>query len=171
MDVVADLMRVMVSGDNLTALGKSLGIDKDRAQSLLRVSLPLVVGSMATTASKPGGAEMLTKMLAQAGGSNPMDNPGGFLSNPMAAGGSAMASSIFGSQLDTMQNVIAQKSGFPPGVVAKVMAIAVPMVIGYFGKQNITPAGLPKFLGDQSKMAMKTSPEAATLFKDLMAIK
>jgi len=85
-----------------------------------------------------------------------------------------MASSLFGTQTDTLQNVIAQKSGVPPAVISKVIAIAVPMVAGYAGKmfieQKMNPAGLASLLGIQSKMAMQASPEAATLFKILMAI-
>ena len=168
MDIVGDLMKVAVSGDNLTALSKSMGIaDKAKAQSILRVSLPLVVGTMATAAAKPGGAEMLSKLATQAGSTNPIDNLGGFLSSPMTAGGSAMVSALFGSQLDTVQNVIAQKSGLPPAVIGKVMGVAVPMVVSYIGKQNISPAGLAQ----QSKMAFQASPEADALFKNLMAIK
>lgn len=72
-----------------------------------------------------------------------------------------MVSSLFGSQMDTVQNVIAQKSGVPPVVISKVMAIAAPMVIGYVGKMKMDPAAL----ANQSKMAMQASPEAATLFK------
>jgi hypothetical protein len=175
MDVVGDLMRVAVSGNNPIALGKAVGVDKDKAQTLIRVSLPLVLGSMATTAAKPGGTEMVAKMLTQAGASNPIDNLGGFLSNPAAAGGSTMVSSLFGTQTETLQNVIAQKSGVPPAVISKVMAIAAPMVAGYVGKmfieQKMNPAGLASLLGIQSKMAMQASPEAASLFKELMAIK
>mgnify|MGYP001058506092 CR=1 FL=1 len=168
MDIVGDLMRVAVSGDNLTALSKSMGIaDKAKAQSILRVSLPVVVGTMATAAAKPGGAEMIAKLATQAGSANPIDNLGGFLSSPTTAGGSAMVSALFGSQMDTIQNVIAQKSGLPPAVIGKVMGVAVPMVVGYIGKQNISPAGLAQ----QSKMAFQASPEADALFKNLMAIK
>ncbi len=110
---------------------------------------------------------MLSKLATQAGSTNPIDNLGGFLSSPTTAGGSAMVSALFGSQLDTIQNVIAQKSGLPPAVIGKVMGVAVPMVVDYMGKQNISPAGLAQ----QSKMAFQASPEADTLFKNLMAIK
>lgn len=168
MDIVGDLMKVAVSGDNLTALSKSMGIaDKAKAQSILRVSLPLVVGTMATAAARPGGAEMLSKLASQAGSTNPIDNLGGFLSSSTTTGGSVMVSALFGSQLDTVQNVIAQKSGLPPAVIGKVMGVAVPMVVSYIATQNISPAGLAQ----QSKMAFQASPEADTLFKNLMAIK
>ncbi len=79
---------------------------------------------MATTAAKPGGAEMLAKLATQAESANPIDNLGGFLSSPTTAGGSAMVSALFGTQLDTIQNVIAQKSGLPPAIIGKVMAVS-----------------------------------------------
>ena len=169
MDIVGDLMKVAVSGDNLTALSKSMGIaDKAKAQSILRVSLPVVLGTMATAAAKPGGAEMLSKLATQAGSTNPIDNLGGFLSSPTTAGGSAMVSALFGSQLDTIQNVIAQKSGLPPATIGKVMGVDCSYGSrADMGKQNISPAGLAQ----QSKMAFQASPEADTLFKNLMAIK
>jgi len=41
---------------------------------------------------------MLTKMLSQAGGSNPIDNLNGSPGNPAAAGRSGMVSALSGSQ-------------------------------------------------------------------------
>lgn len=110
---------------------------------------------------------MLTKMLAQGAGSNPLDNLGGFLSNPAAAGGSAMVSTLFGTQMGAIQTAIAQKTGLPPEIVSKLMAVAVPIVMGYVGKmfvgQKMDAAGLTSLLGDQSRMAMAASPDAAAL--------
>jgi hypothetical protein len=90
MDIVADLMKQVATGDNLSMISKSVGGDGKAVQSALSMGLPMIMGSMANTASKPGGADVLTKMLAQAGGSNSMDNMSGFLGNPAAAGGSGM---------------------------------------------------------------------------------
>lgn len=172
MDIVADLMKQAASGDNLSLISKAVGGDSSKVQSALGMGLPMIVGSMANTASKPGGADMLTTMLAQAGGSNPVDNLGGFLANPAAAGGSAMAGSLFGGQMGAVQNAIAQKTGLPPAVVGKVLEIATPMVMGYvaksFGQQKADAAGLTSFLGDQSKMALAGSPDAAALAQQLM---
>jgi len=135
------------------------------------MGLPMIMGSMANTASKPGGAEMLTKMLSQAGSSNPMDNLGGLLSNPAAAGGSGMVNSLFGSQMGTIQNAISQKTGLPPAAVGKVMEIATPMVMGYVGKmfvsQKMDTKSLTGLLGDQSKLALQASPDAAAMAQQL----
>jgi hypothetical protein len=133
----------------------------------------MVLGSMATTALQPGGADVLTKMLAQAGGSNPLDNMSGFLGNPAAAGGSAMMNSLFGGQMGAVQTAISQKTGLPPAAVGKVLEIAAPMVMGYVGKmvvqQKMDAAGITSLLGDQSKTALAGSPDAAALAQQLLA--
>lgn len=172
MDIVGDLMKQVATGDNLAMISKSVGGDGKAVQSALGMGLPMIMGSMANTASKPGGSETLTKMLAQGAASNPMDNLGGFLGNPAAAGGSGMVSTLFGSQMGTIQNAISQKTGLPPMAVGKVMEIAVPMVVGYVGKmfvsQKMDTKSLTTLLGDQSKMAMQASPDAAAMAKQLM---
>ncbi len=171
MDIVADLMKQVATGDNLSMISKSVGGEGKAVQSALGMGLPMIMGSMANTASKPGGADTLTKMLAQAGGSNPLDNMSGFLGNPAAAGGSGMVSTLFGSQMGTIQNAIAQKTGLPPAAVGKVLEIAAPMVMGYvckmFVQQKMDTKSLTGLLGDQSKVALQASPDAAAMAKEL----
>jgi len=83
-----------------------------------------------------------------------------------------MLNSLLGSQLTPIQNAISQKTGLPPAVVGKVLAIAAPMVMGYVGKmftqQKMDTAGLTSLLGEQSKMALQSSPEAASMAKQLL---
>lgn len=173
MDIVADLMKQAATGDNLAMISKAVGGDGNAVQSALGMGLPMIVGSMAGTAAKPGGADMLTKMIAQAGGSSPLDNMSGFLGGSSALGGSSMVGTLFGSQLAPVQNAIAQKTGLPPEIVGKVLAIAAPMVIAQIGKmtggQKTDAAGLTSLLGDQSKMALAGSPDAAALAKQFLA--
>ncbi|WP_292349277.1 DUF937 domain-containing protein [Methanoregula sp. PtaB.Bin085] len=137
------------------------------------MGLPMIVGSMATTAAKPDGAGVLTKMMAQAGGSSPLDNLSGFLGGSQAAAGPAMINTLFGNQLAPVQNAIAQKTGLPPETVGKVLAIAAPMVLAYLGKmmggKKTDTAGLTGLLGEQSAAALARSPDAAALMQQLMA--
>lgn len=172
MDIVGDLLKQVATGDNLAQISKSVGGDEKGVQSALGMALPMILGSISNTASKPGGADMITGMLGQMGGSNPMDNLGSFLGSPAAAGGSSMVSSLLGSQMAPIQNAIAQKTGLPPTIIGKVLAIAAPMVIGYVGKmfagKKVDSQGLTSLLGEQSKMAMAASPDAANMAKDLL---
>jgi hypothetical protein len=172
MDIVADLMKQAGTGDNLSLISKSAGGDANAVKSALGMGLPLIMGSMATTAAKPGGADVLTKMMAQAGGSSPLDNMSGFLGGSAVSGGSSMVSTLFGSQLTPVQNAIAQKTGLPPAIVGKVLEIAAPMVLSYFGKmmgsQKTDAAGLSGLIGEQSTKALAGSPDAAALAQQLM---
>lgn len=172
MDIVADLMKQAGTGDNLAMISKAVGGDGNAVQSALGMGLPMIMGSMATTAAKPGGADVLTGMMAQAGGSSPLDNMSGFLGGSAAFGGSSMVSTLFGSQLAPVQDAIARKTGLPPAVVGKVLAVAVPMVLAYVGKmtggQKTDAAGLTNLLGEQSAMALAGSPDAAALAQQVM---
>ena len=171
MDIVSDLMKQVATGDNLSLISKSVGGDEKGVQSALGMGIPMIMGSMADTASKPGGAEMITGMLGQLGGSNPVDNVGSFLNNP-GSGGLGMAGSLLGGQMEPVQMAISQKTGLPPAVVGKVLAIATPLVLGYVGKmftgQNMDKQGLTSLLGEQSKMAMLSSPEASNMAGQLL---
>jgi hypothetical protein len=172
MDIVADLMKQVTTGDNLSLISKSVGGDEKGVQSALGMGLPMIMGSMANTAQKPGGADMITTMMGQVGGSNPMDNLGSFLGSPASSGGSGMVSGLLGSQMAPIQNAIAQKTGLPPAVVGKVLAIAAPMVMGYVSKmaggKQMDQQDLTGLLGEQSKMAMQSSPDAATMATQLL---
>jgi len=97
--ILESMMTQVSSGDNLSAISKSVGGDEPAVKSALSMGLPMLLGAMSNTASKPGGADTLTNMLAQTGGSNPMDNLSGFLGSSAAAGGGGMLTSLLGSQL------------------------------------------------------------------------
>jgi hypothetical protein len=161
MDIVADLMRQVGTGDNLSLISKSVGGDEKGVQSALGMGLPLIMGSLSNTASKPGGADMITSMMGQMGDSNPLDNLGSFLGSPAAAGGSGMVNSLLGSQLAPVQNAISQKTGLSPAIVGRVLAIGTPILLGYVGKmfagRKMDQQGLTTLLGEQSKMAMQSS--------------
>ena len=173
MDTILESMMTQVSsGDNLSAISKSFGGDETAVKSALSMGLPMLLGSMSNTGSKPGGTDMLTNMMAQTGGSDPMANFSGFLGSSAAAGGGGMLNSLLGSQLTPIQNAIAQKTGLPPAVVGKVLAIAAPLLMSYVGKrfseQKMDSAGLNNLLAEQSKLAMQSSPEAASMAKEFM---
>ena len=83
-----------------------------------------------------------------------------------------MAGSLLGGQMEPIQLAISQKTGLPPAVVGKVLAIATPLVLGYVGKmftgQNMDRQALTSLLGEQSKMAMLSSPEVSDMAGKLL---
>jgi hypothetical protein len=171
--IVDDIMNMLSSGNHISAISKSVGGNETAVTSALNMGLPLVLGALANHASKPGGTEMLTQTLTQAGNANPMDNMSGLLVNPATAGVSGIASTLLGSQGGTIQNAISQKTGLPPVAVSQVMAIAVPLIMGHVGKmfvqQKVDPKSLSGVLTDHSIAALNSSPEAAAIAQQLPA--
>ena len=172
--IVDDIMNTLNSRNHIAAISKSVGGDQSAVQSALSISLPLVLGAMASHASQPGGSAMLTKTLAQTGSNNPLDDISGHISNPAAAGSSAMAGTLLGGQMGTIQNAIAQKTGLPPSAVSQVLAIAVPLIMGHVSRmsvqQNVDPKNLSGILADHSMAALQSSPEAAMIAQQLPAL-
>ena len=170
--IVSNLIKQITTGNNLSTIAKSVGGDEKGVQSALSTALPLLMGSMANSASKPEGANMLTNMLTQAGAKNPMDNLGSFLGNPEASGGSGMVNMLLGNQTSAIQNSISQKSGLTSSAVGKLLAIVAPMLMGSVGKmfteQKMDLKSLSSLLGEQSKMEMQSSPEAANIAKQFL---
>ncbi len=141
-------------------------------QSVLSMGLPLLLGSMSNTASTSSGAANLTKMINQTDAKNPLNNLGSFLSNPDTTSGSNILTTLLGGQMSGIQSAISQKTGLPPAVVNKVLAIAAPMVLGQVSKmfmgKDMDSVGLSSFLGEQSKAALQASPDAASLAKQFL---
>jgi hypothetical protein len=171
--IIDELMKQVTTGNNLSTIATSVGGDEKGVQSVLSMGLPLLMGSMANSASTPDGADTLTKMLTKTGANNPIDNLGSFLGNPEAAGGSGIVNTLFGNQTGAIQNAISQKAGLSSSVVSKILAIAAPMVMGHvhkmFTSQNLDQKGLSSLLEEQSKTV--SSPEADSIAKQYLATK
>jgi hypothetical protein len=171
--IVEGLMKQLVSGDNLSLMSKNVGVDDKSTKSVLEMGLPLLLGAMNNNASKPEGAQVIMNSLAQMGNNNPMDNLSSHLSAPSSSQGSNMLASIMGTSLSPIEQAVSKSTGLPPAVVSKVLAMALPLVLGSLSKsspgQSLGPNDLSQLLGDQSKMAMAASPNAAGVMNELFA--
>lgn len=165
------LMGMLSAGDNLSAISKTVGGDSNAIKSALGMGIPAIMGSMANSASKPGGLDMLKGLMSKADAANPTGDIGAMLSGGGSAGGSDMISSLMGDQLAPIQNAIAKKTGLPASVIGQVLAMVAPMILGkvskMFTSQKMDDKGLSAFLGDQSKMAMQSSPDMAEIMKQI----
>ena len=157
--------------NNLAMISKSVGGDRNAVKSALRLGLPMIMGSMANTASEPGGAETLTKMLSQGAASNPMDNLGGFLANPAAAGAPNGEHAVREPDGHDPERHLA-KDGTPPhGSRQGNGNSGSPghrLCRQMFVSQKMDTKSLTTLLGDESKMAMQASPDATAMAQQLM---
>jgi hypothetical protein len=171
--LVEGLMKQMMTGDNLSLMSKKVGADEKSTQSALEMGLPLLLGAMSNKASKPEGSSAIINGISQLGGNNPMDNIAGFLGGSSSSQGTDMLSSVLGSSLQPIQQSISNKTGLPTSVVGQLLSMALPMILGSMTKnspqQSMGQGDISKLLGEQSKMALSSSPEAAGAMKELLA--
>jgi len=164
-------MKQLTSGDNLSLISKNVGADDKSVKSALEMGLPLLLGAMNNNASKPAGAKAIMSSLGQMGNKNPIDDMANYLNMADSSQGTDMLNSILGSSLQPIQQSISKKTGLPPSVVGQLLAMVLPLVLGSLSKTSGKPSMgsdyLSKLLGEQSKMALSASPDAARLMKDL----
>jgi hypothetical protein len=95
------------------------------------------------------------------------------LSNPAAAGGSGMVSTLFGSQMGTIKNTISQKTGLPHAAFGKILKAAPFVIMGYVGKmivqQKMDTQSHTTLLGDRSKITLQSSPDIAGMTQQLLS--
>ncbi|MGV8175110.1 MAG: DUF937 domain-containing protein [Methanothrix sp.] len=171
--LVEGLMKQMMSGDSISLMSNKVGADEKSTSSALEMGLPLLLGAMSNRASKPEGSSAIINSISQLGGNNPMDNVAGFLGGSASSQGTDMLSSVLGSSLQPIQQAISSKTGLPASVVGQLLSMALPMLLGSMAKgspkQSMGQDDLSKMLGEQSKMALSSSPEAAGAMKELFA--
>ena len=164
MDIVSDLLQQAGSSTIVSQISSASGADPAAVTQALGMSVPVTLGSMAQTAAKPGGAEVLASMASQAAA-----GPAASAAGTAAAGGSSLASSLFGSQLGPVQNAIAERTGLPPAVVGQILAVAVPMVLNYLvqkaGGQGA--GGIAGLVAGQAQSALSQSPDAASIVEQM----
>ena len=172
--MVEGLMKQLMSGDNLSLMSNKVGADEKSTKSALEMGLPLLLGAMSNKASKPEGSKAIMSSLAQIGSNNPMDSMASYIGGGPSQG-TDMLSSILGSSLQPIQQAISKNTGLPPAVVGQILAMALPLVLGSMSKnspkQNMGQDDISKLLGEQSKMAISASPDAAGVMKDLFVSK
>jgi len=171
--IVEGLMKQMMSGDNLSVMSNNVGADERSTKSALEMGLPLLLGALSAKASKPEGANAIISSLAQVDSNNPLDSMASYFGGSGSSQGTDMLNSILGSSLQPIQQAISRKTGLPAGVVGQLLSMALPLVLGSLTKstsgQSMGTNDLSKLLGDQSKMAMSSSPDAAGVMKELLA--
>ncbi len=167
------VMKQLTSGDALSAIGQKAGADEASVKSTLNMGLPMLLGAMNKSASKPEGMNAIMSGLSQTAGADSMSSITGLLgSSGSSASGSDMLSSILGGGLDPIQQVISKKVGLPSGVVGKILSMALPFLMGSLTKNlgsNMTSGDISNLLGEQSKMALSASPDASDAMQDLLA--
>ncbi len=135
-----DLVQSVFSGGNLEALSQHLGTSTEETAAGITAALPALLGALAGNASTPRGEEKLASVLERDHDGSILDSLGGMLNGSLggrAANGAGILGHLFGddSHQESVVNNLAGKSGVNPNLIAKLLPLLAPLVMGWLGKQ------------------------------------
>lgn len=141
----------MLSGDGISALGKSADVKKSQVSGVLDSALPLLLSGMKDNASTKAGAASLNKALKDHAKDDTADI-GSFLQNVDLADGGKILTHILGDNKKTAVDGIAKKNGISSDQVTTILSSLAPLLLTKLGSSKADEddddgAGLTDLLG------------------------
>ena len=171
-DLLGSLMD-QLGGGGIAQIGQSLGVSGADVTKVLAGALPAIMAGLTRNASSSGGAEGLLGALDRDHDGSILDDVAGYLSGGgNLAAGAGILGHILGGGQTNVETVVSRSSGVDLASVAKIMAMAAPLVMGALGKakrqQGFDASGLAAALGQQERAARQTSPSAVDMFARML---
>jgi hypothetical protein len=154
------------SGPALGQLSQQLGADERSTQSALGAALPVLLGALARNSSRSGGAQALDRALERHDG-GVLDNLTGFLGAPDVDDGNGILGHVLGERRASVEAGVGKASGIDPSMIAKLLPILAPIVLGALGRQkrqqNLDVGGLTNLLGTERRHIEASGPDLGML--------
>ncbi len=144
-------------------LAGSLGVDESTIGKLVSAGLPAILGGLANNTKKPEGAAALSAALDKHDTSI-FDNLGSLVagSSDQNSDGNKILGHVLGGRRGAVEQQLASSTGADPSIIAKLLPMLAPLVMGYLANQKKTKgldgAGLGSLLGDERKAQEAKQP-------------
>ncbi|MFC1660661.1 DUF937 domain-containing protein [Gemmatimonadota bacterium] len=154
------------SGQALGQLSRQLGADEGSTQNALGAALPVLLGALARNTAQSNGAQSLDQALGKHDGGI-LDNLTGFLGAPDVDDGNGILRHMLGDRRSSVESGVSKASGLDPSMIAKLLPLLAPIVMGALGRQKrekkLDPTGLSKMLGAERQQIEAANPAAGML--------
>jgi hypothetical protein len=155
-----DLLKQFLGDDFSRLVSQYLGEPEKPTQSSLDALLPALLGGVAQKGSTPEGASSLLSLLQGLNlDTSLLNNIAGLFSGDAAGANSLvnmgmnLVKSIFGDKSDALTNALASTGDLKSGSASKLLALAMPLVMGYLkrfiGEQGLGASSLSSLLSGQ----------------------
>jgi len=171
-DILGSLME-QLGGGGIDQIGRSLGLTGADVTKVLAGALPAMMMGLTRNASTSGGVEGLLGALDRDHDGSILDDVAGFLSGDGdAAAGAGILGHLFAGRQGGVEQAVSRSSGVDLASVAKVMAMAAPLVMGALGRakrrQGLDASGLAAALGQQERSARDASSSSVDAFARML---
>ena len=129
------LLGTLLSGESIESIGKLSGATEDEVKSVLGSALPQMLSGAQGQATDEKTAEGFAKALTDHAQADTSDVRG-FLDGVDQIDGGKILAHLLGGSLNATTQAAASSSGLDVGKVAKILAIAAPLLMSLLGKQT-----------------------------------
>ncbi len=129
-----DLLTQQIKSGGLSQIAGHLGTDEATAGNALPAALGTLVGALAKNASNRDGADALFGALSRDHDGSILDDLGGAISNHSNLSGAGILKHVLGGNRQTVERNLGQATGLDSSVIAKLLPILAPLVMGALGK-------------------------------------
>lgn len=138
---VLDLVQQHLGPDQIQQISQQIGADPGATQHAVQAAVPMLLGGMASSAQRPGGAENMTAAVQEhanlLGGSGALGGLGSVLGSLAGAGGAGgILGRVLGHQEPAVQNGVQQASGLDANQTKKLLMVLAPIVLAAIAHQR-----------------------------------
>jgi hypothetical protein len=162
---IIEAIKTQLGGDTLGQLSSLIGENQDKTKSALGASVPALLASLTSLASKPEGASQLLSTLGKLDPSL-LGNFSSLLSsqgNAVAKQGNSLLASLLGSgMIGSLVGALAKFTGLGQGSTSNIISTLTPLVLGLLNKQSQTQGlnaeGIASLLAGQKQNILAAMP-------------
>lgn len=164
---LSSLAKTLLSSDALKGISKQTDISAEDVSSILTTALPALLNGANKQATQKSTAEGFLEAL-KSHGANDTSNITSFLKNVDVEDGAKIIKHLLGSNTSAVTKEVAKssKTGIKSADVAKVLAVAAPLIMSLIGKQtgkkkesdtSTALASITALLGNKEVQTLATS--------------
>ena len=131
-----DVLMNQVGPAILPQASRHVGADEGSTQAALAAALPMLVSALARNSGRPGGEAALASALDRDHDGSVLDDLAGYVEGHQPSAGDGILAHVLGGQRASLERQVAQHSGLDTAQVAKLLALAAPLVLGALSRQR-----------------------------------
>lgn len=121
---------------SIEQISNSVGLQPAQTQNILGQAVPLILKGLLNNSQKQSGLADLFSALVKDHDGGILGQMGDLIKNPGVAKGESMLGHILGKKRSTVESQIGKSNNIDMAKIAKIFAIAAPIVMGVLGRQR-----------------------------------
>ena len=131
---VESILKELLKSDAVKGISKTSGVSLDGVESVLKNALPSLINGASKQTTDAKTKDSFFAAL-DSHGSKDLSNLTSFFKNVDVSDGAKIISHLLGNKQDATSNKVAKETGIDAGDVAKIMAVAAPLLMSVIGKK------------------------------------